>query len=235
MEEKIFLYCENYNNCICPRRSCCCQTRYVTGPVGPTGQIGPVGPTGATGVAGPTGVTGPTGPTGPAGASIVGPTGPTGPTGVTGPTGPTGETGATGATGATGVVEPIDSLFTNNLETQTVTAGSTLDLGSATTILGDGITFTSPNTIGLEPGTYYISFDSVASNTEDAGEVGTTFYLDGVAVANTAKYLPASTITSNLTNQYLVTVAEATTLTVVNDSTVSNDYEAVSVAVVKLA
>ena len=226
MEEKFFLYCENYNNCFCPRRRSCCNTNYVVGPVGPTGQIGPVGPTGATGPIGPTG---PTGATGPAGISVVGPTGATGATGATGPA------GEVGPTGPTGVVEPIDSLLTNNLTEQTVAAGDAINLGGAITTLGDGITFTAPDTINLETGTYYISFDGVGLNTLDAGEVGTTFYLDGAAVTSTAKYLPSSTTGLNLTNQYLFTTAAPTTLTIVNGSTVSNNYESVTVSVIKLA
>ena len=206
MEEKLFLICENYNRC-CRCRNCITPTRFMVGPTGPTGQMGPVGPTGATG---PIGVTGPTGATGIAG-----------PTGATGPTGPT------------GIVEPLDSIFVANAEEQTVDAGGLVDLGSVATVVGEDITFTAPSTITLQPGTYYMSFESIASNTAGGG-AGVTIYQDGVALPLSAKYLGATDATGNITTQYLLTTEAETTITIVNGSTETNSYSQASVSVIKV-
>lgn len=227
MEEKFFLFCENYNRC-CGCNNCITPRRFVTNTIVSPGQIGPVGPTGATGPIGPTGPTGATGPSGIAGA-----TGPTGATGLTGVTGATGPTGPIGATGATGVVD-IDSAFVVNEAEQTVASGANLNLGT-TSVAGEDIGFVAPDTITLQPGTYYINFESIVTNTADTGPAGVTIYQDGVAVPSTARYLDGTAVGGNITSQYLFTTTAQTDITVVNGSTVSNDYEQTNMSIIKLA
>ena len=231
-----------------------------TGLTGNTGDIGPTGPTGltgATGVTGPTGATGVTGPTGPTGLTgatgDIGPTGPTGLTGATGdigPTGPTGLTGATGATGPTGLtgntgdIGPtgptgptlsIDSILVDNDGTQSVTASSLVDLGTVINSTGSSITFTSPNTINLtESGTYLIQYDALIANTSTAGNVGASLLINGSVVPNASEYVPASTNQAQFVLQHNLTITTATTVSISNNSSVSNDYHDSSLSILKI-
>lgn len=129
----------------------------ATGSIGPTGSTGPIGATGPEGPIGGTGSIGPTGPTGPIGA-----TGPEGPIGATGPTGATGAAGATGPIGPQGYssgklyyinssvtaqaptpvgtyyqISPNQSGSTESVVSSAIGSGSTINLSSYITDVGD--------------------------------------------------------------------------------------------------
>ncbi len=179
------------------------------------------------------GPTGPTGPTGPAG----GPTGPTGATGATGATGPTGPTGATGATGPTGPTATValDSILVDNDVTMLTPANTLVDLGDVINMTGTSIIFTAPDTVTLDPGTYYIVYTTLVSNDATPGDVGASMVIDGTVVSNAAEYVPATTTQTQIVLQHNVNIADAgTTLQIRNASTVSNNYHDSSLSVIKL-
>ena len=219
----------------------CYGPRGATGPTGPAG--GPTGPTGATGPQGLQGIVGPTGATGPQGLQgIVGPTGATGPQGLQGIAGPTGATGpqglqgVVGPTGPTGPAVTIDSALVDNDGTQTVAADSLVDLGTLINSTGTSITFTSPNTINLaEPGSYYILYSTLVSNTGAAGDVGASLLVNGTVVNNASEYVPATSTQTQIVAQHSLTITDPTTITISNESTVSNDYHDSSLSIIKIA
>lgn len=204
-----------------------------TGAVGATGSIGPIGPTGATGPAGDTGPTGAEGTVGDTGTT--GPTGPTGPAGVTGATGATGPIGPTGPQGPTGTAATIDSILVDYDETQAVSAGSFVDLGSIINLTGTSLTFSAPDTVNLiEPGTYFIQFSALVANTSTPGDVGASMLVDGVAVHNASEYIVASSVETKISLQHNVTTTSMATVQIRNGSTVSNNYHDASLSVIKL-
>ena len=228
-----------------------------TGPTGPAGPIGPIGPTG------PTGIIGPTGPTGPIGLSVTGPTGPTGPTGATGITGPTGATGEVGPTGATGEIGPtgstgatgelgptgptgatgpagevpeiaLSNIMVENVTAQTIAPNGSINLPTITSQTGDDITQTSPAEVTLAAGTYFILFQTEVSNNATV-DMGATLLLNDTAVAGGGIYISGSTEDSQVSIQRIATVADGTTLSLQNASTVNAEYENSTLSVIKLA
>ncbi|NIK79833.1 hypothetical protein FHS15_005000 [Paenibacillus castaneae] len=168
---------------------------------GATGATGAVGATGATGVAGDTG---PTGATGTAGA--------TGATGVAGATGATGTAGATGATGATGTSVTSDSAYAANTTGALITVvigGTNVPLPSSQnlspniTVNGANDTFTVANA-----GRYYISYQV---NTTAALLLSTRLIINGTQ--NTASVVAPALSISSFTNDIIVTLGAASTVT----------------------
>lgn len=214
--------CCSSNNCCDDNRlywHCGCGESVIL-----SGPTGPMGPQGATGV---TGAIGPQGPTGPQGA-----------TGATGPTGPQGIQGVPGPQGPAGSVATLENMVvgTNNTQSQTVASGSNLSLGTLIESIGNEITFTSPNTINLAPGTYYINFKSLVSNTAGgSGTAGATLYINDQSVTSASMYLPTAQTANSIGFQHIVSVsAESTPVVVKNVGTVSNDYSLTSLAVIRL-
>ena len=206
----------------------------VTGPTGPTGATGEVGPIGATGEVGPTGATGPTGPTGATGE--IGPTGATGEIGPTGATGEIGPTGPTGATGPAGEVPEIalSNIMVENVTAQTIAPNGSINLPTITSQTGDEITQTSPAEVTLAAGTYFILFQTEVSNNATV-DMGATLLLNDTAVAGGGIYISGSTEDSQVSIQHIATVADGTTLSLQNASTVNAEYENSTLSVIKLA
>ena len=210
-------------------------------PRGATGATGPQGIRGPAGVTGPSGVTGPTGPQGIQGlrgaTGVTGPQGLQGPTGVTGPTGPqgpTGVTGPTGATGATGTVATLDSSLIDNDGTVQVAANANVPLGEQINATGTSIVYTAPDTVTIEPGTYYILYHALISNGAASGDVGASLILNDQVVNNAAEYVPATTTQTQITLQHNVTVTETTPLEIRNGSSVTNNFHDSSLSVIRL-
>ena len=214
----------------------CCNTCCPPGPQGPQGPQGIPGRPGATGVAGTTGATGTTGVTGPTGATgSTGPAGDIGPTGTAGATGTTGPTGATGPTGPTGPSATIDSILVDYDETQAVSSGSFVDLGTVINSTGTSLTFNAPDTVNLiEPGTYFIQFSALVANTSTPGDVGASMLIDGIVAHNASEYILASSVETKISLQHSVTTTAMTTVQIRNSSTVSNNYHDASLSVLKL-
>lgn len=204
------------------------NTRYCgccpPGPQGPQGPQGIPGRPGATGVAGTTGATGTTGVTGPTGA-----------TGSTGPAGDIGPTGTTGPTGPTGPSATIDSILVDYDETQAVSSGSFVDLGTVINSTGTSLTFSAPDTVNLiEPGTYFIQFSALVANTSTPGDVGASMLVDGIIAHNASEYILASSVETKISLQHSMTTTSMATVQIRNSSTVSNNYHDASLSVLKL-
>lgn len=194
----------------CSNENGCCYTFCAPpGPMGPTGPQGPTGPAGAVG------------PTGPAGAQ-----GAVGPTGLTGPTGPQGPTGPAGTNA---------SILVNNANSQTVNTNTLLNLGTLINTTGSAMTFTPTNTVNLTAsGTYLIIFTTLVENTNTAGDAGASLLVNNVVATNASAYGPATTAFKEITLIHNVTIAAATTLTISNGSTVSNNYKNATMSVLKI-
>lgn len=147
-----------------------------------------------------------------------------------GPQGPMGPQGPQGPAGAT----TVESILVGNDGTQTVTANSLVNLGTVVNSYGANITFTSPSTITLLAGTYYIVFQSLVANSSSSGDVGASMQVNGVVVPVAAKYVSATTTQTQIVLLYNLTVTSATTITILNASTVSNIYHDPSLSVLKL-
>ena len=132
-------------------------------------------------------------------------------------------------------ISTASAIMLANETTQTVASGGLLNLGGIITNSGQDIIYTSPNTITLSPGTYYISFSSVVTNTDGAGSAGITIQENGVAVPSTAKYVEGTAVGEVVGTQYLITATDTTQISVVNLSTVSNNYAQSNLIVTKLS
>lgn len=192
----------------------------ATGSTGTTGSTGPIGPTGPTGMQGPTGATGPTGPQGPEGPQgpqgIAGAKGDAGPAGVTGPTGPTGiqgprgDTGPTGATGATGP----GALLARYVNASRITTSSPIEFVEISNSAPDLISQSSPTTITLAPGPFYLIFYSFF------GATNTDSYLQVISRANGTILVSFNSKVPTTTAGGLSASTESTTaFPVIGDST----------------
>ena len=199
----------------------------ATGPTGPAGATGPTGPAGATGPTGPAGATGPTGPTGPAGA-----TGPTGPAGATGPTGPAGEVGPTGPAGADGTTATASNALAYTVAAGEVDAGELVPLETVN-IQGADITQQGDNTLLLQPGTYLVQFVSDVGGSNE--QVGASLQNGAGQIANAATLISSDgNDTLRVVLSSIVTVTEADTLAVVNNTDETLEYQRSSLTVTKL-
>lgn len=201
---------------------------------------------------GPTGATGPTGPAGPATIEIgITTTGAPGTQATvtnsgtnenvildfTIPAGPTGSTGSTGPTGPTGATPTIalDSLLVDNDGIQTVQPNTLVNLGEVINMTGSSIIYTAPDTVTIEPGTYYILYEVLVRNTAAAsGDVGATLFVNGTMVPNASEYVAATTTETQIVLQHNLTVTELTTISVNNGSPVANQYHDSSLSIIKI-
>ena len=179
----------------------------------------------------PTCCSGPIGPTGP-----TGPTGPIGLTGLTGPTGPTGPIGLTGPTGPTGPVATINSILTANDGIQSVTASGLVDLGAEINSTGASLTFTAPNTVTIaEAGTYLINFSSLIMSGGTAGNLGASLQINGTIVPTASEYVDSTAMpgfSTELQHNYTATAGD--TITIINSSTVANNFHDPTLSVIRL-
>jgi len=187
----------------------------TTGATGATGYIGSTGATGATGVVGTTGATGATGTIGSTGA-----TGATGATGTIGSTGATGATGTIGSTGATGATGTIGSTGATGATGATGTIGSTGATGATGTIGSTGATGATGPVAGSN--TQIIFNDASAAN----GNANLTFNkttsvltVTGNISAGNVSATNYTGTTSNITGQYITTLATGTAPFVVTSTT----------------
>lgn len=150
------------------------------------------------------------------------------------PTGPTGVTGPTGPTGATGNTPLINSILVDNDGTQAVSSRSLVNLGTLINSTGTTLTYTSPNTVNLEPGTYYILYEVLISNTSTAGDIGASLLLNGESVNNASEYIPSNSIQNQIVLQHNVTITENSIIQVKNNSNVSNNYHDSSLSILRL-
>lgn len=158
-----------------------------------------------------------------------------GPTGARGPTGPTGPSGGpTGPTGPSGTVVALDSILVDNDGIQTVAPNSLVDLGTVINSTGTSATFTAPNTVTLDAGTYYILYETLVSNTSTAGDVGASMLLNGTVVSNASEYVPATSTQTQIVLQHNATVVDGTTISINNGSSVSNNYHDSSLSIIKI-
>lgn len=127
-------------------------------------------------------------------------------------------------------------MLVDNDGTQTVTANTLVDLGSIINSTGTSITFTSPNVVNLGVGTYILLFESLISNTSsDSGDVGASMLVNGTVVPNASEYTPATTTQSQFVLMHSLTVTAATTVSIRNGSSVSNQYHDTSLLILKIA
>ena len=209
------------NNCNCNRNNGCGQ-RVIVGPIGPQGPRGPIGPTGPTGATGATGPQGPIGPIGPQGLTgatgATGATGPQGPIGPIGPQGPQGEVGPAGSSDAISATTGATTLAADELAPLTL-AVSTPDSGIS--VVANAVTFEES---GYYLVTYYIS--------GNATDISYTLELNGATVGSLTD---ASGGDTTLSKTVLLNVAQGSTLTLVNTSTVAIDISDSGLTVLKIA
>ena len=170
--------------------------------------------------------------------NMVGPTGPTGPIGLTGPTGatgPTGPTGPTGATGATGPASTIDSILVGNDGIESVATNGLVDLGTEINSTGSSITFTAPNTVTLSAGTYLINFSSLIVSGGTAGDLGASLQINGTTVPTASEYISSATVSAFSTElQHNYTASDGDTITIINQSPITNNFRGPTLSVIKL-
>ena len=193
------------------------------GPQGPTGATGPVGPqgpiglTGATGPQGPIGLTGATGPQG-----EVGPVGPQGPQGIQGDVGPAGPQGPIGPQGPAGADATTSiALFTAPTATgvEPTLALTTEAPAGQTDIVLDATT----NEVTLTAGTYSIRYFTTATST-DTTVPSISLTENGTEIASTER-TGIATSTTNLSGEYLLTVAEGDTVGIETTNSTGTTYE----------
>lgn len=212
------------NGCGCNR---CNQTRVIVGPQGPQGPQGIRGTMGLPGPQGPVGATGPQGP--------IGPTGATGATGAVGPQGPVGPIGPQGPVGPAGPATTIDALATSEPTTNTVASGALIPLGTQVGANGSAITYTTPTTITLGAGTYYVLFNTTADSTNGTTtSVGASLNVNGAPVTTATNYV-TSTVPEAIIIQHLLTAADGTTLSFSNGAGTTTLYTDTKVSVLKIA
>lgn len=129
----------------------------------------------------------------------------------------------------------IDSILVDNDGEQSVAANNLVDLGEIINSTGTSITYTSPNTVTLEPGTYYILWECLVFNESTAGDIGASMLVNGVVAPNASEYMPATETETQSILQHNITVTADTTISILNASTVTNNYHDSSLSVIKLA
>ena len=205
------------------------------GPIGPQGPVGPTGPTGATGATGaigPQGPIGPVGPQGPVGATgATGAVGPQGPIGPVGPQGPVGATGATGAVGPQGPAGATDVIYAS-ATTATIPANSIIPI-TQTAISPQATTSVSANAVNLpEAGSYIVAYSVNGSNA--TGDLSTTLYLDGVAIAGEEIILSSTGETVSGSKVALINTTAGGTLSLYNTSTTDSILNQAGLTVIRV-
>jgi hypothetical protein len=133
-------------------------------------------------------------------------------------------------------------LLVGNTETSSVANNGSIPLGAIVNSTGTDIGFSSPDTITIKAGTYFILVNcivsvssSVFSNNISKKNVGATLMLNGTAVATASTYVDSSDDPVTITLQHLATVASDSTLKVINSSGIMNDQQSTTVTVIKLS
>lgn len=143
--------------------------------------------------------------------------------------------GPPGPPGPPGPASTIDSILTGYDGIQAVASNANLDLGTLINSTGDSLSFSAPNTVTVnEEGTYFINFSSIIYNTNSAGDLGVSLRINGTTVPTASEYITTQTsaFSSELQHNYDAQVGD--TITLVNQSTVSNSYHDVTLSIIKL-
>ena len=77
-------------------------------------------------------------------------------------------------------------------------------------------------------------YDSPISNAGATGDVGASLLVNGVVAPNASEYVAATTTETQITLQHSITVTTPTTISVSNNSPVSNIYHDSSLSLIKL-
>ena len=175
------------------------------GPAGPQGEPGEPGPEGPQGPAGPQGEQGEPGPEGPQG-----PAGPQGAQGEPGPEGPQGPAGPQGDPGEPGVIARAS--FVTYM--QQFASGAPISFATAEADGTGRITQPSSTQVGLEPGTYFVTYH-ISAVLETAGYLQITPSYSGGAHLEYGVYgrTADASVTVNGSAAFLAVIPEATVLT----------------------
>ena len=122
-----------------------------------------------------------------------------------------------------------------NVATQAVTANSNVVLGTTQATNGTSISYTAPDTVNLQPGTYLVEYTAVVNDTTGTGNIGGTILFNDTALPYASTYYDNETDSDTIKLQAIVTANTASTIKVQNQSTVTLNYINSNLIVVKLA
>lgn len=145
-----------------------------------------------------------------------------------------GKTGPTGPTGPTGSVQSLDSILLGNDGIITIASKANVSLGTIVNQTGSTISYTSPDSVILSPGTYLIQFSTLVANTSSSGDRGASLAVNGVIIPTASEYVSSGTSQIAIVLQHNITVNNTDKITIINASTVSNNYHDSSLSVLKI-
>ena len=197
------------------------------GPAGPQGEQGEPGPDGLQGPAGPQGEQGEPGPEGPQG-----PAGPQGAQGEPGPEGPQGPAGPQGDPGEPGVIARAS--FVTYM--QQFASGAPISFATAEADGTGRITQPSSTQVGLEPGTYFVTYH-ISAVLETAGYLQITPSYSGGAHLEYGVYgrTADASVTVNGSAAFLAVIPEATVLTLNANASAAVRDGAMTMVILSLA
>ena len=197
------------------------------GPAGPQGEPGEPGPEGPQGPAGPQGEQGVPGPEGPQG-----PAGPQGEPGEPGPEGPQGPAGPQGEPGEPGVIARAS--FVTYM--QQFASGAPISFATAEADGTGRITQPSSTQVGLEPGTYFVTYH-ISAVLETAGYLQITPSYSGGAHLEYGVYgrTADASVTVNGSAAFLAVIPEATVLTLNANASAAVRDGAMTMVILSLA
>ena len=197
------------------------------GPAGPQGEPGEPGPEGPQGPAGPQGEQGEPGPEGPQG-----PAGPQGAQGEPGPEGPQGPAGPQGDPGEPGVIARAS--FVTYM--QQFASGAPISFATAEADGTGRITQPSSTQVGLEPGTYFVTYH-ISAVLETAGYLQITPSYSGGAHLEYGVYgrTADASVTVNGSAAFLAVIPEATVLTLNANASAAVRDGAMTMVILSLA
>ena len=197
------------------------------GPAGPQGEPGEPGPEGPQGPAGPQGAQGEPGPEGPQG-----PAGPQGAQGEPGPEGPQGPAGPQGDPGEPGVIARAS--FVTYM--QQFASGAPISFAMAEADGTGRITQPSSTQVGLEPGTYFVTYH-ISAVLETAGYLQITPSYSGGAHLEYGVYgrTADASVTVNGSAAFLAVIPEATVLTLNANASAAVRDGAMTMVILSLA
>ena len=197
------------------------------GPAGPQGEQGEPGPEGPQGPAGPQGAQGEPGPEGPQG-----PAGPQGAQGEPGPEGPQGPAGPQGDPGEPGVIARAS--FVTYM--QQFASGAPISFATAEADGTGRITQPSSTQVGLEPGTYFVTYH-ISAVLETAGYLQITPSYSGGAHLEYGVYgrTADASVTVNGSAAFLAVIPEATVLTLNANASAAVRDGAMTMVILSLA
>ena len=213
--------------------------RGFTGPAGPQGEQGEPGPEGPQGEPGEPGPEGPQGPAGPQGEQgepgpqgPQGPAGPQGAQGEPGPEGPQGPAGPQGDPGEPGVIARAS--FVTYM--QQFASGAPISFATAEADGTGRITQPSSTQVGLEPGTYFVTYH-ISAVLETAGYLQITPSYSGGAHLEYGVYgrTADASVTVNGSAAFLAVIPEATVLTLNANASAAVRDGAMTMVILSLA